>query len=238
MNLNKIIEFAAIGIGGLSLFLASFLVFALSAGIPASQVAIVGGLFPEPEVSKQASSGEVIDGAMPGIVEKTMDDILISHLDRLPTFTIQSPFADDEMAELIDKLKSTKLAYEEGVRNIEEREDALIKRDANLDEKDRILKDHMAALDRREAEMRLVQMELDNGIRVADAAKEAEWATIATGFGGDNYKQHAERLVGYKAEESAMILKYLEADQRQNITDVLAAEDFREIMAAYSKVAE
>lgn len=238
MNPNKIIELAAIGIGGISLFLASFLVFALSAGVPAHQVAIVGGLFPAPEVPERATTGVAIPGATPDIVEKTMDDVLISTLNRLPAYTIQSPFADDEMSELVEKLKGTKLAYEEGVRDIELREDALAKRDANLDERDRILKDLMAALDRREDEMRLLQMELDNGIRLADAAKEAEWATIATGFASDNYEQHAQRLGEYEAEESAMILKYLEADHRQNITDVLTPDVFKEIMAAYSKIAE
>ncbi|MFT4709317.1 MAG: hypothetical protein ACI8Q9_000437, partial [Planctomycetota bacterium] len=100
MNPNKIIELAAIGIGGLSLFLASFLVFALSAGVPAHQVAIVGGLFPAPDVGDQPTSSAIIDGATPDIVEKTMDDVLISTLDRLPSYTIQSPFADDEMSTL------------------------------------------------------------------------------------------------------------------------------------------
>ena len=238
MNPNKIIELVAIGIGGISLFLASFLVFALSAGVPAHQVAIVGGMFPAPEVVEQPNTGEAIDGATPDIVEKTMDDVLISTLNRLPAYTIQSPFADDEMSELVEELKRTKLAYEEGVKDIEQREDALSKRDANLDEKDRILKDLMAALDRRESEMKLLQQELDNGIRVADAAKEAEWATVATGFLGSDFEQHAQRLGNYEAEEAAMILKNLEADQRQNITDVLGPAEFKEIMAAYSKIAE
>ncbi|MFT5079448.1 MAG: hypothetical protein ACI9D0_000038 [Bacteroidia bacterium] len=238
MNPNKIIELAAIGIGGLSLFLASFLVFALSAGVPAHQVAIVGGLFPAPDVGDQPTSSAIIDGATPDIVEKTMDDVLISTLDRLPSYTIQSPFADDEMSTLVEELKRTKLAYEEGVQDIEQREDALTKRDANLDEKDRILKDLMAALDRREMEMKLLQAELDNGLKVADEAKEAEWATIATGFLGSNFEKLALLVGTYADEEAAMILKNLENDQRQGILDALSQDKFKEIMAAYSKVAE
>ena len=48
MQLNKILEYVAYAVGGIALFLASLLVFALTACVPAHQVAIVGGLFPEP----------------------------------------------------------------------------------------------------------------------------------------------------------------------------------------------
>jgi len=236
MKVNKIIELVALGVGGLSLFIASFLVFALSAGIPAHQVAIVGGLFPEPAPTETGVSGETIAGATPDVVEKTIDEVLMSSIGNLPNLDTQSIFSDSELAEVVNELKRVKADFQEGVANVERREAEVETRAENLEERARVLNDYMATLDRREFEIGLLQEELDAGITIRDDKHDVRWAKIAKAFEGtEDLPKLASRLLIYKADEAALILKNLDADQRNLILDALPdADTFREYNDAYS----
>jgi hypothetical protein len=99
-----------------------------------------------------------------------------------------------------------------------------------------VLNDYMATLDRREFEIGLLQEELDAGITIRDDKYDVRWAKIAKAFEGtEDLPKLASRLLIYRADEAALILKNLDADQRNLILDALPdADTFREYNDAYS----
>jgi hypothetical protein len=240
MKPNKIIEHIAMGVGGLSLFMVSFLVFALAAGVPANEVAIVGGLFPAPAPSAPATGGPGLEAATPDVVEKDMDDIMISTLDRLPVYTHQSPYSDDELSKVVEELKRVKMNYEDGIVDLEQREEDIAKRSTNLDEKARILDDLMETLDRQKSELLFLQEELDRDIVVKDEIDEARWKVQSEAFADtEKIPELSARLMIYSAEEAAHILSYLEAEQRTSLLNAIEDDNtFKEYNNAYSALTQ
>ena len=239
MKVNKIIELVALVVGGLSLFMASFLIFALSAGVPAHEVALVGGLFPKPASTVSGTSGESINPANPDVVDKTMDDVVIATIGRLPAYQLQSAFNDDELAEVVNELKRVKAEFEEGIVDIEKREADVETHAANLEERARVLNEYMATIDRRELEMALVQEELDAGVKVRNDQDDARWAKKAKGYESeDDIDLHARRLALLLPEEAAQILRYLQPEQRTLILNALGDDDFQSFNDAYAAIEE
>ena len=163
MQLNKILEYVAYAVGGIALFLASLLVFALTAGVPAHQVAIVGGLFPEPApttndavVSKDPNE----QPARPKIQAKTLDEVIQGTISRLPTQAVASPFESNELESLVSDVKRLKLQYERYLDSIKNRELEVADRSLALEERAKLLDDFMNQLDHREKEISLRQAEL------------------------------------------------------------------------------
>ena len=238
MQINKILEYAAYAVGGVSLFLASLLFFALAAGVPAHEVAIVGGLFPEPPAPQGTSekpAGE--EPARPKIQEKSLEDVVASTLGRLPGQSMASPFDDSELKSLIGDLKRLKLQYERKLEEVAQREAAVDERSASLDERAGLLQDLMAQLDQREGELALREEEVKRDEAVAAENEAARWVAIAKVFASGEPSKFATRLAKYTPEEAAHILVNLEEEQRNALLDALPDTVFTDFLDAYSALA-
>ncbi len=239
MQLNKIIEYAAYAIGGLALFLASLLVFALAAGIPEHQVAIVGGLFPEPAPTTDTTPSDGSAGPVrPKIQAKSMEDVIASTLGRIPGQAQASPFASSELEALVGDLKRLKLQYEDDVARVTKKSTELAERDAALGERAALLQDLMAQLDQREGEIELKQSELKRDQDAAEESELARWRKIAQAFKDGEPKSLAKRLLAYGPEEGAYILFNLEDDQRTALLVALGDDDFKAFNDAYSALGD
>jgi flagellar motility protein MotE (MotC chaperone) len=235
MQINKLLEYAAYAVGGVSLFLASLLVFALAAGVPAHDVALVGGFFPEPPAPQGTSNKEPgSEPARPKIQAKSLEDVVASTLGRLPGQTVTSPFDDSELETLVGDLKRLKLQYERELESVTKRGAEISEREASLDERAGLLQDLMAQLDQREGELALREEEVQRDESVAEENDAARWVKIAKVFAEGDATKMAGRLKLYGPEDGARILSNLEEDQRKALLDALPDSDFLEFNNAYS----
>jgi len=170
MKLNKIIEVTAFAVGGVSLFLVSFLVFALAAGVSAHEVALLGGMFPEPEPTPEvAEAGE--DETEEGrtvLQPKTPDELVQSILGNLPTLTAATPYQGGEVERIVNELKAQKLKYQELIGRVEAREEALDAREATLDEQAALINELKDGLDTQQADIELARAELERDVEIED----------------------------------------------------------------------
>lgn len=237
MQLNKILEYVAYAVGGLALFLASLLVFALAAGVPAHEVAIVGGFFPEPE---KPTMPEVVDRdpdaapARPKLQPKTMEEVVQGVISRLPTQAQVSPFEQNELQDLVTDVKRLKLQYERDIEEIELREQEVDDRQLALDERQTLLEEFTRELDAREAEIALKQAELRRDEKAAAEALDEKWKTVARAFAEGEPEALKAKLLAYDPEEGARILFNLEEERRNELLGVLEAAEFKEYNDAFS----
>lgn len=240
MQINKILEYAAFAVGGISLFLASLLVFALAAGVPAHDVAIIGGLFPEPPPPAETSDKQPGEApARPKIQPKSLEDVIASTLSRLPGETLSSPFPSDELGSLVGDLKRLKLQYETDLEDLTKREDEVAEREAAVAERAQLLQDLMAQLDQREGELALREDELKRDEKVASENEMARWKSIARTFADGDASKWSKRLIAYGAEDAAKILSNLDPDRATELLDQIDDDtkfiDFNDAYAAYAK---
>lgn len=237
MQLNKILEYSAYAVGGVALFLASLLVFALTAGVPAHQVAIVGGLFPEPTptTSEPATIKDPnAQPARPKIQVKTLDEVIQGTISRLPTQAVASPFESNELESLVSDVKRLKLQYERDLDGISRRELEVEDRALALEERAKLLDDFMSQLDHREKEISLRQAELRRDEAVADENESEMWKVRARPFADSELEDATKQLLAYGPEEGAHILLNLDEDRRNELLNSLEGEQFKEFNDAFS----
>ena len=237
MQINKILEYAAYAVGGVSLFMASLLVFALAAGVPAHDVAIIGGLFPKPPPPAQVSEKSP-DGApaRPKIQAKSLEDVIASTLSRLPNQSQASPFESSELEALVGDLKRLKLQYERDLASVKAREEEVAERDAALQEQAGLIQDLMARLDQRDGELTLREQEVRRDEQVAEENEKARWKKISMAFINGDPEDLAQRLLAYGPDDGARILTNLDEDARQTLLDALDATNFKAFLDAYSSL--
>lgn len=240
MQTNKIIEFTAYAVGGIALFMASLLVFALAAGVPAHQVAIVGGLFPEPPPMEMADASEDEDGEVvrPKIGPRSIEDVIDSTIARLPTQGGTSPFEDKELGTLIDKMKQQNLQLSRDLELLEARESKVAERDMALDERKNLLDDLMAQLSQREADIKLQQEELQRDQIAKDESDAERWTRVAQAFMKGKPDELIGKLIVYGPQDAARILANLTPDSASKLLNELDGQEFKEFNDAYSLVAE
>ena len=240
MKLNKVIEFTAYAVGGVSLFLVSFLVFALSAGIPAHEVALVGGLFPETE-AVEVADGEGVEGARPKHQSKTPEQVLQATIGRLDTvYTAPSPFDDEEVEQLVTDLRAQKLEYEQLIDALKERELALDDRESVLDEQAELLQELKGGLDSQQAAIALARQELERDEKVADERKAAIAKNKASFYANEEaaietLAQKLGEVAGRDMDEAALILSNLEDERAQALLlamDGTKADELRDAWAS------
>ncbi len=237
MKLNKIIEITAYAVGGVSLFLVSFLVFALAAGVPANEVAILGNLFPEPAPVPEVAEGEEGENARPKIQPKTPEELIQDTIGRLPTHTARSPFQDGEVDELVAELKRLKLENEQLRKDYEDRIAALDEREGGLDEQAALIQELMAALDVRQGEIALASQELERDQVVADEAEVEKFKKIAATFAGKgDVAKLVRRLENYGADDGARILANLEEKRRTELLNAMPEASSNEFTDAWASL--
>lgn len=234
MKLNKLIEITAYAVGGVSLFLASFLVFALAAGVPANEVALLGGMFPAPEApAEEPAEGEA---GRPKFVAKTPEQLIAESIGRIPTFAGPSPFEDGEVDELVGKLERLVLENTQRDEALDAREAELDERQAAQDEKAALLQGLQESLDVQRGELELTRQELSRDQAVADEREAEKFKKIAAVFGSKTSDATimATRLSAYPAEDAARILANIEEKRRTELLNALDADSFTAFVDAYA----
>jgi flagellar motility protein MotE (MotC chaperone) len=212
--MNRILEIAAMALGGLSLFAVCFLGFATMAGVPLHSVAVIGNLFPEPAAKPDyvATTGGELEPA-----PRRPDPAAVyqSSLGVLGTWSLESPFSADELKSLVDEVKLKKEQLNVELKNVARRAGELDAREEALAEQYGALDELRARLEAFETEllMRSAEVERDEGAKAAqDDRTYKKLASLISGI--QDPKEAGLRLTAYSPEEATKILLHLTPEKK------------------------
>src|SRR5262245_9146751 len=218
--MNRIIEIAAMAIGGLSLFLVAFVGFVSLSGKDMSRVAVIGKLFPAPaekdghgEDAKEEQAGEESSGEK----GKGLSDAAVveASLGVLSAWTLPSPYSTTELRGLSEEIKKKH-------GELEEREHALARRERTVQDDEAELAERMKSLTEMQQHLESLQGELSEREQavarresVVEASADSRWASVAGVIAAiEEPAAAAKRLADYQPEEAAKILRAMGDDER------------------------
>jgi flagellar motility protein MotE (MotC chaperone) len=239
--MNRIIEIAAMAIGGLSLFLVAFVGFVSLSGKDMSQVAVIGKLFPAPAAEKDEhgeGAGEVATTALASEQEKGLSDAAVveASLGVLSAWTLPSPYSTTELRGLSEEIKRKR-------GELAESEHALARRERALQDDERELEERMKTLAEMQAHLENLQVELSEREQAVarrestlEANADARWSAVAGVIAAiEEPAEAARRIAEYEPEEAAKVLRALGDDERAGeILNALDEARWKEYVGAYT----
>lgn len=239
--MSKFIETGAMALGGLSLFGVCFLAFALMAGVPAHEVAVIGKLFPAPpeEESDPAPSSIFQEEPSPA----TDREAIRSNVAILETWSLPSPFTSDELQGIAEELKATREILRSRSLEQDQRESELDDREERIDERLLALASLQQQLELQEAELDLRAQEVRRDEKAEDEFRQKQLRAVAKIIQTkkDDPAKAVPYLTPYPPEEVAIILASLDAKQASALLDELqkksVIKDFKPYLDAYAKAA-
>ena len=234
--MSKVLEIAAMLLGGFSILAVCFFGFSLTAGVPLHELAIVGDLFEAPPEGQRP----VAPAASPEPVPATRApaEVLRSNLGVLGTWSLPSPYDEEELASLAAELKATN-------RLLEVRAGELDRRAQELDEEERLLGERFAALrelqrrlEDHEAELILREQEVQSQEGVAAEHRMRASADLARLFESLDAKAGASFLAALSAGEAAAVLRQMDVERAAELLDALRSQggtDWKAYLEAYSQ---
>jgi flagellar motility protein MotE (MotC chaperone) len=211
--MNRILEIAAMALGGLSLFAVCFLGFATMAGVPLHSVAVIGALFPEPAV-KLADVTSTDAEHVPAARRADPGSVYQSSLGVLGTWSLESPFSANELKSLADELKLKREQVKVELKNLERRAGELDAREEALAEQYAALDELRAKLEAFETElsMRSAEVKRDEGVKAAQDDRTYE--KLASLISVQDPKEAGLRLTAYSPEEATKILLHVTPEKK------------------------
>jgi flagellar motility protein MotE (MotC chaperone) len=238
--MNRIIEIAAMAIGGVSLFLVAFVGFVSLSGKDMSRVAVIGKLFPAPaekdehgEVAKEVQSGEEHRVKGKGLSDAA---VVEASLGVLSAWTLPSPYSTTELRGLSEEIKRKHGELGEREHSLARRERAVQDDEAELAERAKTLVEMQQHLDGLQAEL----SEREQGVARREATLEANadsrWAAVAGVIAAiEEPAAAAKRLAEYEPDEAGKILRAMNDDERAGtILNALEETRWKEYVAAYT----
>jgi flagellar motility protein MotE (MotC chaperone) len=234
--MNRILEIAAMALGGVSLFAVCFLGFAAMAGVPMSDVAVVGKLFPEPPEPQEAA---VVEGEAAAPARVLRDDARVyeSSLGVLGAWSLASPFSADELKGLADELKLKRLQLSEEIEEMDRREAALDAREEALAEQFEALDELRARLEAYEAELLLRAQEVERDEAVRASANDRKYENLAALFGGLEPAEAGRRLAAYPPAEATRILLHLDDKRAREVLNTFQGDQYLAYAQAWAEAA-
>src|SRR5262245_22730687 len=210
--MNRLIEIAAMVLGGVSLFAVCFVGFLTMSGKPLHEVAVIGRFFPAPAGPEAGSGGgDQPPGdagaaqAPPSERPKDLTDpqVLDANLGILGAWTLPSPYSASELRTLQDQLKTRLRGLDEREaavaareHQVQEQVDALQEREQNLEHLRASLESYEAGLSEREQSLQLKE-------GAAEQRQQAKWAEVARVLAGLPDEDAGKRLLEYTPEDAA-----------------------------------
>lgn len=239
--MNRIIEIAAMAIGGMSLFLVAFVGFASLSGKDMSQVAVIGKLFPKPpeEKDEHAAVAEITpaeqkgDGRARGLSDAA---VIEASLGVLSAWTLPSPYSTSELRVLSEEIKAKRA-------ELEEQEHALARRERECADSEQELQERLKTLTELQQHLQTLQAELSEREQTVarqedavQASADSRWSAVAGVIAAiEEPTAAAKRLQEYPPEEAAKILRAMGDDERAGeILNALEETRWKEYVGAYT----
>jgi len=236
--MNRIIEVAAMAIGGVSLFLVCFVGFAAMSGRDVSQVAVIGKLFPAPKGEDAHPQDEAAAHPDPAAHGSTLSDAAVveASLGVLSAWTLPSPYSTSELRVLSEEIKRKAGELQERELAVARRERALTASELELEDRRKSFEDLRLDLEELQAELQERELEVGRMESNAQANRDAGWADVAGVIATiDDTPTAARRLQEFEPQEAAKILRALNDDERAGeILNAVEGTRWKEYVSAYT----
>jgi len=218
--MSRIIEIAAMAMGGLSLFLVAFVGFVSLSGKDMSQVAVIGKLFPAP--AEKSEHGEVAsEGEQAGTRGeergKGLSDAAVveASLGVLSAWTLPSPYSTTELRGLSEEIKKKRAELAESEHALARRERAVQDDESELAERMKTLAELQKHLESLQGELSEREQAVARRESTLEANADSRWASVAGVIAAiEEPAAAAKRLQEYEPDEAAKILRALNDDER------------------------
>lgn len=229
--MTKLIETAAMVLGGLSLFAVSFVAFTVVSGVPLDDVAILGKLLPEPEEHAPAPEEPTKTPER----QRSNTAVVEASIGSIGAWSLPSPFTQSELRELAEELKAK-------LREIDLREAELDQRQKDVDaqlevvaERFRALEEMRSDLEAFKAELLLREQEVLRDEAAAHERESARWGDVALVVAGLEDDEAGKRLTSFPPEDAARILLAMQPERAAELLNQLEGDDWKAYVEAYTE---
>ena len=228
--MNTTTRYFAGTLGAIALFVSTFIVVAALSGTPLNELALVGGLFPEPT---KASLSPAEPALRIQAESRPTAEILRNQLSVLGSFQMPAKFTADAVLSLQNELR-------ERTASLAEREEVFAQSDQALAAREKALAerwDDLSALRENlsgwEEELDQRSLELDRDEAVLDEEERRSWRALADMYAVGDAALAGARLSTFAPEEVAQILAGLDADRASELLAAMPAGRYRDFLDAY-----
>lgn len=217
--------------GGLTLFVAAFVGFALSLGGHWSDWA--------PKPAGHGAATEALDAQATAPAREPVRPIeaRTASLGVLDLFQIESPYSADELRALADELRDKKRELDQRLDNLGERERRAAEREQRVAEQFAELTKLREGLDTWQSEVAARALELGSKERDSERRDGESWSRLAQLLEDGDAAELAEKLAQYTPEDAARVLHALKPARAKELLDALDAERWKAFAEAYRKLA-
>lgn len=234
--MTKIIETAAMALGGLSLFAVSFVGFSVFSGRPLRDVALIGGLLPPAdEAEATPPAGGPQSSEPPAQDARTERQVVEASLGTLGAWSLPSPFTPNELRTLTEELKAR-------LARLDLRQAELERASAELEADREVIAERFGALEEMRKDLEAFKAELilreQEVLRDEGAAREREnerWTSVARVLSGLEDEAAGRRLASFTPEEGAQILLGMEETRAAELLNQLEGKLWKDFVGAYTE---
>jgi hypothetical protein len=236
--MNKLLELAAILLGGTSFFAVCFVGFSAISGTPLNEVPLVRTLVASPEPGDEAhepASEHEAHEDQPAREPEASEPAPREELALLATWSLPSPYSAEELGALADQLKAQRLELDQREAQLalresglQEREEQVAAESSTLTRMRKELEDYELDLATREFEVRRLEQE-------ADERRQEGFAEVGGVLSALETTDAGERLGKYTPEEAAQILRGIDDERAIEILNQLQGDRWKAYVDAYSK---
>jgi len=233
--MNNIAKYLAYGLGAFSLCLGSFLTFAILSGTPLHEMAIVGGMFPEPRAI--TGTGEGIADPLEDLATDSRPRATVLDQASIPlqAFVLQSPFTTERLESLQTELKSAIHSNEQLALELGETKAELDRQRQHIEDRWNELDLFRDKLVERDLELQSLSDELERDVAAQSEKERAQWVKAAKLFEKGKTKDLARNLTLYPPTDAAKILSALEGERAAEILAAVPPDRYLEYAEAFRK---
>jgi flagellar motility protein MotE (MotC chaperone) len=233
--MNRILEIAAMALGGLSLFAVCFLGFATMAGVPLHQVALIGNLFPEPPEMPEVIEIDELEPMPAALGSDTR--VYEASLGVLSAWTIESPFSGAELKSLAEELKLKREQLRQEIKELDRRKGEIDAREEALAEQFTALDEIRAKLEAFETELLLRAEEVARDEAVKASQDERVFMKLGELFTQLTSAEAKLRLTAYSTADATKILLHLPEKRAVEIINLFKGDEYLEYSRAWAEAA-
>jgi flagellar motility protein MotE (MotC chaperone) len=239
-----------LALGGTTLFVGSFVGFAVMSGTPVHEIAVLKNFVRPPKETKPAQTPSSDDPQH----ESARNDAASEHADTKPaksdkevlagsvgvlgSFLLPSPFTTTELASLQAQLQANREDLQKRLSNIEAREGELDEWEHALDQRMKELATARTALDKRELDLKLSVDEIERDKSAKGAREKESWKEIAKFFATGDPSELALKLAEFSPKEAVHILRALDDERASELVNALPTEKYHVYLEAYRALSE
>jgi flagellar motility protein MotE (MotC chaperone) len=228
--MNTTTKYIAGAFGAIALFVSTFICAAAMSGTPLHELAVVGGLFPEPTRASLTASDPA-----PRIQAEVRpaSEILRNQLSILGSFRMPSEMTSDAILMLQEDLRTRTAALAERESLIDQKQKEVSERESALGERWDELAGLRGHLQDWEEELDQRSRELDRDEAVLEEDERRSWRALADMYAVGDAALAGARLATFEPAEVAQILAGLDSDRASALLAALPASRYRAFLDAY-----